>query len=67
MGERHGFAYGDDLAQAFEHIALIATVEKLLNLRLVEGPGGVARVPGGGGGVKSELLSCTELSVPLCS
>lgn len=62
-----GLSYGDDLAQAFEHIALITTVKKLLDLRLVEGPGDVARVPGGGGGVKSELLSCAELSVPLCS
>lgn len=62
----HGFPYGDDLAQALEHIALIATVEKLLDLCLVEGPGGVARVSGGGGSVESELLSCAELSVPLC-
>lgn len=67
MDEEHGFSYGDDLAQALKHITLIATVEKLLDLRLVERPGGVARVPGGRGSVESELLSCAELLVPRCS
>lgn len=57
--------YGDDLAQALKHLAVIATVKELLDLCPVQGTGCVPRVSGGGGGIEGKFLGCAGLSVSL--